>query len=259
VPSLFQISTYIKYWLEAIERHSLHSPFFFDFYTKVIRQKSTHDFSALEKLRSKLLHDNREVSYQDQGARATHHANMIRKVSEIASMSLTTAKYAALYNRIIKFYDAKCIVELGTSLGITTLYLSSKADAQVTTFEGSAPIADIARTTFDFARADNITLIEGNIDSTLPAYLQSSPRLDVAFIDANHRYEPTKRYFELLLRKSHAKTIFILDDIHYSTEMQKAWNEIIQNPLVYASVDLYRCGLVFFDPSLSRQHVVLQF
>jgi hypothetical protein len=57
----------------------------------------------------------------------------------------------------------------------------------------------------------------------------------------------------------HYKSALIIDDIHQSPEMEKAWKEIQQHALVYGSIDLYRCGIVFFDPSLNKQHVVLQF
>ncbi|MEO7991775.1 MAG: SAM-dependent methyltransferase, partial [Chryseolinea sp.] len=79
-----------------------------------------------------------------------------------------------------------------------------------------------------------------------------------AFMDANHRYEPTLRYFNILIQKMNDRGILIVDDIHYSTEMDRAWNELKQHVRVHASADLYRCGILFFDPSLNNQHVVLQ-
>ena len=102
-------------------------------------------------------------------------------------------------------------------------------------------------------------MIEGNIDTTLLSFLSSHGKIDFAFIDANHRYEPTKKYVEWIVQRTHPNSILILDDIHQSADMQKAWSEIQQHKLVYATVDLYRCGLLFFDPSLNKQHVVLQF
>jgi len=84
-------------------------------------------------------------------------------------------------------------------------------------------------------------------------------RFDLALMDANHRYAPTMRYFELLLKHVHHKSIIIADDIHLSADMEQAWRAMQQHELVYASADLYRCGILFFDPSLNKQHVVLQF
>jgi predicted O-methyltransferase YrrM len=148
---------------------------------------------------------------------------------------------------------------LGTSLGINTLYLAQKKNAKVFTFEGSETIAEIAQDTFAFASAKNIELIKGNIDSTLYSNLSRMPKADLVFMDANHQYAPTLKYFQSLLMKIHHESIIILDDIHSSPGMEKAWKEIRQHDLVYTSIDLYRCGILFFDPSLTKQHVVLQF
>ena len=86
----------------------------------------------------------------------------------------------------------------------------------------------------------------------------SSEQEFLAFMDANHRYEPTIRYFELLLKKVHEKSVLIVDDIHHSCDMEKAWKEMQRHRLVYGSADLFRCGILFFDPSLNKQHVILQ-
>ncbi|MCW5912649.1 MAG: SAM-dependent methyltransferase, partial [Cyclobacteriaceae bacterium] len=69
-------------------------------------------------------------------------------------------------------------------------------------------------------------------------------------------HTPTTRYFELLAKRIQTKGIIALDDIYHSPEMAKAWHELRRHPLVYGSVDLFRCGLLFFDPVLNRQHYV---
>jgi hypothetical protein len=78
-------------------------------------------------------------------------------------------------------------------------------------------------------------------------------------MDANHRYQPTLQYFERLLPKINETSIVVLDDIHYSREMEQAWQELKKHRIVYGSADLFRCGILFFDPSLNKQHVILQY
>ena len=259
MPLTFQIKSFLTYWLDAVNKHSLHSPFFFDFYTKVVAsRKSDTDFASIEKLREKLLASTDTVQVVDLGAGSRTLRDNTRKVGDIASTSLSSPKYAALYARIVSHLRCQNIIELGTSLGINTVDLAS-AGGRVTTFEGAPEILNYARSTFEFAGARNITTQEGNIDQTLPSFLQSSGKIDLAFMDANHRYEPTMRYAGLLIGRMHVGSILILDDIHYSAEMESAWHALQKHPLVYASADLYRCGILFFDPSLNKQHVVLQF
>lgn len=251
----------MRYWLDAVDEHSLHSPFFFDLYTHVLRpgSASTAPYQGIEQLRQKLLQDQRTIPRSTFGAGSAALAETLPSIASIARTSLSPARYLACYARLIEHLRLQSVVELGTSLGISGLYLAHTPGTTVTTFEGSPEIADTARSTFEFLGAQNIKLLEGNIDTTLPAWLQGIRTLDVAFVDANHRYDATLRYFQWLLPRFHARSVVIFDDIHHSAEMEKAWHNIRTNKLVYGSVDLYRCGMVFFDPSLNRQHHVVQF
>lgn len=248
----------MNYWLDAVNEHSLHSPFLYDLYEKVIKAE-TESFPDIESLRAKLLEDHREIEVTDLGAGSKHTPHPKRLISEIAKNSLSESKFSALYLRLARHINAKTIIELGTSLGINTLYLAKQKDSHVFTFEGSDSIADIAEISFEFGSANNIELIRGNIDTTLYSNLSRMPKADLVFMDANHQYAATKKYFEWLMMKIHHKSILILDDIHDNPGMERAWRELRKHDLVYVSIDLYRCGILFFDPSLNKQHVVLQF
>lgn len=252
----FRMRSFISWWLNAVDEHSLHSPFFFDFYTRQIKARASQgEFRHIESYRRKFLGDHRILPLNDLGAGAHQKP---RKISTVARTSLSAERFSALYLRIANYFNASSIIELGTALGINTLYLAEKEDANVTTFEGSPALADLAGATFASADKKNVSIIVGNIDQTLPDFLQQIRRLDFAFMDANHRYDPTVRYFEWLLRKMHERSVLIIDDIHYSPEMEAAWTYVKRHRLVYGSADLFRCGIVFFDPSLNKQHVILQ-
>lgn len=258
---LFQIKSYVNHWLDSVDEHSIHSPFFFDFYNKVIKLDNPDDqeFNAFEELRRKLLVNNLEVTMEDLGARSLHFDNNTRTLSQIAATSLSPASYCRLYSRIIHYIDATQIVELGTSMGITTLYLAQKDNVHVTTFEGNSSMVNVALTHFEYFDKKNIALIEGNIDSQLSEFLLSPRKIHFVLMDANHRYEPSIRYFNLLSRRMADKGVIVMDDIYYSEEMNRAWKELCNHQLVYGSVDLFRCGLLFFDPALNRQHYTWAF
>ena len=246
----------MSYWLNAVDEHSLHSPFFFDFYTGVVKGKSK-PLEQAEALRQKLLKDKRVITVNDFGTGWS--SGSARKIASIAKSSLSSQRFSSLYHRIISKYQHRVVIELGTSLGINTLYLAKSEDVNVVTLEGSQEIAQLAELTFQFAGASNIRLLEGNIDATLSSYLQAIRKFDFAFVDANHTYDATMKYFNLFTGKLHEKSVIVIDDIHHSKSMEKAWHAIISNKLVYGSIDLYRCGILFFDPSLNKQHVILQF
>jgi predicted O-methyltransferase YrrM len=255
VQNLFRVKSFLSHWLDTVDEHSLHSPFFFDFYRKVIKGKNDGDsFIEIEKTRSRLLSNRSTLQVKDLGAASAHFNTGDRSISKVASTSLSKEKQCALFYRIIKYFNAKNILELGTSMGITTLYLAKGEETKVTTFEGNPDMINIALTNFESFNKKNITLVKGNIDETLHDYLQNPAKIDFALIDANHRYEPTVRYFNLLARRMGDHGVMVIDDIYHSEEMAKAWNELKKHDLVYASVDLFRCGLLFFDLNLNKQH-----
>jgi predicted O-methyltransferase YrrM len=257
VSKFFQAKAFLSYWLNCVDEHSLHSPFFYDFHTKVVKKKAQLNPEA-ENLRKQLLNSTQTIDINDLGAGSVINSRQ-RQIKDIAKHSLSDAKFSALYSRVIQFYHCKHIIELGTCLGINTLYLAESPNTHLSTFEGAEALINLSKDTFAFAKANHIKMIEGNLDETLEAYLRNNSKIDFAFVDANHTYEAAMRYFRLILKASHEKTIIVFDDIHLNAGMEKAWNEMKNDSLVYASADLFRCGFIFLDPSLNRNHKVLQF
>lgn len=198
---------------------------------------------------------------EDFGAGSRVDSHKQRKVSAIAKAALKPKKFGQLLYRIVKYYQPKTILELGTSLGITTSYLASgNTYAKVITMEGAASVANVARKNFTSLDLKNIELVEGNFDITLPSVIQRKDVIDLAFIDGNHRKEPTLNYFNQLLSKTNEQSILIFDDIHWSEEMEEAWNEIKQHASVTLTIDLFFIGLVFFrKENKVKQHFEVRF
>ena len=256
-----QFIAYLNHWLNEVSSHSLQAPFIYNLYTKfILNDFNKSNFELIEKTRKKLVQSNLLVSPTSWGAPSTVHTNKSKvKVSTIAKEGLTKPKISRLLARLIEYNDSKNIIELGTSFGLNTLYLANKTDSSVTTFEGSADIADIALTNFEYFKKQNIKLVTGNIDSTLPDFTNSRISIDFAYLDANHRYQPTIKYFETILKRMHDNSILVVDDIYWSKEMTKAWNEIKEHPQVTHTLDLFSVGIVFLKPDLIKTHYRLMF
>lgn len=251
--TLFQVNSRIRHWLYEVDDHSIHSPFFYDLYTKLVARKHKDGLFALEDLRRDLEANRTVLEVEDFGSGAGKKPGK-RTIREIARTSLTPERWALFFHDLVHYVKAMRIVELGTSLGLTTLYLAQKKDATIYTFEGSHAIANVALTNFEWANRKNIKVIEGNLNNTLHRFLEPTDKIDFVLMDANHRYLPTLEYYRLLTRRLKASSVVVIDDIHSSEEMEKAWNEIRTDTLVYGSVDLFRCGLLFFDPALNKPH-----
>lgn len=257
---LSRVFDFIKFRFKSGNQHSIHSPFVFSLYTEVIR-KNVHEelFIPIEEHRTELTLNNTKIDTEDFGAGNSKKSR--KRISSIAKRSLKPPRQSRLLYRLINHFQPKTIIELGTSLGTTTSYLAQGIDesSNIITFEGSKSIADVALDQFKSNQINNIELVIGNIDETLPKRLQTLKEIDFVFFDANHRYEPTLRYFKECLNKSHEDSVFIFDDIYWSSEMKKAWQDIIKDESITISIDLYHIGLVFFRKKQPKQHFTLRF
>jgi predicted O-methyltransferase YrrM len=258
------LSKFISYKLHAsnAKGHGVHSPFVYDFIRKVLLDKRNfYAYEAIELCRNEMLKDQRVLLVEDFGAGSRVRKTNQRSISEIAHSSLKPKKFSQLIFRIVNYYSPEMILELGTSLGITTSYLATaNSNAHVTTMEGSNEIAIIAKSNFDKMQLKNVSIIVGNFDDTLPAFLETENTFDLVFIDGNHRQEPTLRYFNQFLPKIHENSILIFDDIHWSGEMEAAWKEIQQHPQVMVTIDLFFIGIVFFRrENKVKQHFSINF
>lgn len=261
----FQLAKkYLHYYITASngKGHGIHSPFVFDFIKNVLRDKKQYDwYDIIETGRQRLLKQPAQIEVEDFGAGSAVIKTKMRIVADIATSSLKPKKYAQLLSRIVNHYKPVNIVELGTSFGITTSYLAAgNAGGKVYTVEGSAAIAEIAQKTFERTGFKNIELLAGNFNKVLPDLLTRLQSVDLAFVDGNHRKEPTLNYFKQLLAHSNHSAILIFDDIHWSADMEAAWAEIKQHPSVTLTVDLFFIGLVFVNPDFKiPQHFSIRF
>jgi predicted O-methyltransferase YrrM len=250
---------YLRYRITASngKGHGIHSPFVFNFITGILNDKTVYqDYHKVESLRGKLLRDQTKLKIEELGAGSTAGNAPARTVSSIAKYAAKSKKYGQLLYRVVKHYQPQTIIELGSSLGLTTSYFSlANPNAKIFTLEGSPEIANLARQNFKALELQNIKLVEGNFDNTLPAILYQVPTVDLVFVDGNHRKEPTENYFHWLLSKVHNDTILVFDDIHWSPGMEKAWDHIKSHLAVRCSIDLFFLGIVFFRQQFKeRQH-----
>lgn len=253
---------YLHYFLTASngKGHGVHSPFVYELIRNVLMDKEIYPiYTIAEQYRKRLLNDETLIEVKDLGAGSRVHATKKRKICDIARTSLKSAKFGKLLFRLAKYYQYKNILEFGTSLGVTTTYLSG-TDSRIITMEGADTVADQAAQHFNRLGNADIKIIRGNFDHTLSAALNTMPSIDMAFIDGNHRYEPTITYVSQLLPHLHEYSCLILDDIHWSSEMEKAWEDVKKLPEATLTIDLFFIGLVFFrNDFYQKQHFSIRF
>ena len=259
--SLFFVKKYILYLLKSKNIHSAQSPFLYEFLSKILYKNTNEkDYQKIELTRKKLLRSSKKIKIQDFGAGSCINQNQTRKIKDIAKNSSKRKKYSQLLHRIVKFYESKNILELGTSLGISSLYLAKgNKQAKVYTLEGCPETSKQAQLNFNFNNASNINLILGEFDSTLSNTLDKMKNIDLVFIDGNHQQNATISYFEKCLNYAHNDTIFIFDDIYWSIGMENAWKKIKSHSKTTLTIDLFHIGIVFIKSELSKENNIIRY
>jgi predicted O-methyltransferase YrrM len=237
--------------------HGIHSPFLFSFLTEGLYKKIPINemIKDIYLLRTRLLKKNEILNIEDLGAGSLYLRTKERKISDIVRFSSSEPKYGMLLYKIVNYFKSEIVIELGTCLGLGTMYLASGNESgRVFTIEGSQSLLRLAKKNFQDLNMTNIFVKHGNFDEVLPAMLKENGKFDLMFIDGNHRKKSILNYFYISLSFARDNSVMIFDDIRWSEEMFEAWSEIIQNENVRISLDLFKIGIIFFCKKLNIQH-----
>ena len=248
----FQLAKkYLQYWVKSSNSrgHGVHSPFVFDFITQVLKSPSKDKllFKEIELLRKTLRQSGEELTVVDLGAGSVKGNASKRTVGSIAKNAAKSPKFGQLLYKMAVYYRMETILELGTSLGLTTRYLAlANPTHGVISIEGSPEIAKYAKQLLIKESKDNIDLIVGDFAEKLSGALVKMKGRKMIFFDGNHQYHSTLDYFNQSLKYCGEDDIMIFDDIHWSEGMEKAWQEIKNFKEVSCTIDLFFVGIVFF-------------
>lgn len=255
---------YLVYLLRAKTRHGIHSPFVYSFIEDILHDKTEYpDYKIVENHVANLKQSRNVLEIVDfgSGKDKSKYRTYFRRVKEVAKTAAITQKHGRLLYRLVKHFQPATMFELGTSVGISTMYQAKgNPNAQFTAIEGCASLSMIAQDSFDKTGCENVSLKTAQFQIILPTLLNDlNKTLDYAFIDGDHTYAGTMNYFELLKKQIGKDSMLIFHDIHWSREMDKAWNELKRDPDVSVTIDLYFMGIVFFKKELSKQDFILKF
>ncbi len=254
---------YLKYRLGARSKFKVHSPFVYTFYTEVILDKNSRDtYDAIEKQRRSLLRQRSLLETTDfgTGSRNNEYKIRFRQVKNVTRHSSISPKYGKLIHRLVEFNKPDDVLEVGTAMGISSLYIATAAPkSNFVTMEGCAMIAEKAMENFNSFGINNIELAMGNFDRLLEKTLIKFDKLDFVLMDGNHRCVPTLAYYNHIRPKLHAGSMVVIDDIHWSKGMEEAWDEIRNRDEVSVSIDLFRVGILLFMEDIAKEHFVLKF
>ncbi|WP_338840418.1 class I SAM-dependent methyltransferase [Flavobacterium ginsenosidimutans] len=261
---LFQIKSYLKFLWNSKNEHAVHSPFVFNLLTKCFYDKKAKpEYAILKKYRKSLLENKNFIEVTDFGAGSKVFKSNKRQISKIAQTAGISPKRAELLFRVTNYFQPKNILEIGTSLGLATsaLALGSRSlgtKAKVVTIEGCPNTANVAQNYLAEFDCNNVENVISEFESFLISENIQATNYNLIYFDGNHSKKATLAYFELLLPTIDNDSVWIFDDIHWSEDMEEAWEIIKNHPQVKVTIDTFQWGFVFFRREQPKEHFIIR-
>jgi predicted O-methyltransferase YrrM len=256
------LSYFLRYVLSSRHRrgHGIHSPFVYDFVSKVLYDKSRyHEYGILSSIKKELRASRKIIRVEDQGVSSKQFKKISRTLPELLKISSIPEKYGRLLFRITRHYLPDTIIELGTSIGISAMYLAmGNPHANLLSVEGNPDLCMYAAEFFEKNGLQNIHVLCSDFDDALDSLPELFSRPKMVFIDGNHQYESTIRYFQYFIQRMNMG-IIIIDDIYYSRGMQKAWKEIVTSSKESVTLDIFRMGIIIIRESITPGYYIVRF
>ncbi len=251
------LRSYFKYLIRSKNEYGVHSPFVYKLLTRCLYDKTKYpEYEILTKYRKRLIKDQTVLKVRDEGSPSRYFRSDERPVGKMAKVAGSSLKEMKLWFRLSRYFQPGRVLELGTHLGLSALAWSKGTKGLITTVEGNPVLYAYTKERLSSYIDKNVNFVLSDFED----YLSSSQeRWDLVFIDGNHTYEATVRYFHLLKNQTHNRSLLVFHDIHWSEEMERAWRDIIADPVVHVTIDLFCCGLVFFREEQFKEHFVIRF
>jgi len=257
---LFQIKAYLKFLWNSKNEHGVHSPFVFSLLTKCFYdKKSKPQYTILKNYRKSLLQNKNFIEVTDFGAGSKVFKSNRRQISKIASTAGISPKRAELLFRISNYFQPATILEIGTSLGLATSALAlGNTNAKVISLEGCPQTANQCQLQLQKFNFNNVNSIVTEFESFLISKNLQATVYNLIYFDGNHSKKATLAYFDLLLPTIDNDSVWIFDDIHWSQEMEEAWEIIKDHPKITVTIDTFQWGFVFFRYEQKKEHFVIR-
>ena len=257
---LFQIKSYLKFLWNSKNEHAVHSPFVFQLVTKCFYdRKPKPEYQVLRNYRNSLLENKNTIEVTDFGAGSKVFKSNSRQISKIAKTAGITQKRAELLFRITNYFQPESVLEIGTSLGLATSALAlGNKKSKIITLEGCPETAKIAQDQLQKFNINNVESVAKEFKTYFENCQLSTVNYQLIYFDGNHSKKATLDYFEILLPTITNETIWIFDDIHWSAEMEEAWEIIKTHSKVIVTIDTFQWGLVFFRKEQEKEHFVIR-
>lgn len=227
MPKIYRLSrtgTRILYKVRHHKGHGIHSPFVFNFITKVIEEKSA--YYAYNDIREFLI--------------------------SLPEMTFNETKFERLLFKCLNYFNAKTILELGAGTGINTLYLTVVSKhSKCISVETNKDKNEAAKNLYK-KWGYNIQL-EKDLFPTL------DKPVDCILLNLRHYEANPAELTNYLLTSVHENSFIIIDGIRTNRKHQMLWKRLIGRDEVFVSMDLFHIGVLFFNPKYYKRNFKLSY
>ncbi len=252
---------YLRYLWHSRQLHGTHSPFVYALVENVLMdEREYYAFREIEMPREKLLASKESVEVEDFGAGSKNFNGSKRSISRMVRTGSIKPRFGRLLFRLVNEFQPNTILELGTQMGLGTLYMAKgRANARIISLEGSEQVAEKARQHLSELKIENVEVRTGRFEDTLQGSLNDLEPVDFAYVDGDHTKASTLKHYKLLKEHASPCAIMVFDDIRWSADMFEAWQEICEDEAAVLTIDLFYVGLVFFGLKMEKQGHMLRY
>lgn len=228
MPRIYKLSRTglkILYKVRHHRGHGIHSPFVYNLVRNVIEEKIP--YYAYEDLKE-YLNNTPQVSYP-------------------------ISKYNKLSFRLVNYFNAKKILEIGSGYGVNTLYITAPAkDTSCLCIETDMKKIAMAKEVHkEWSR--KIQISDKDILSDI------KEKQDCIFIDLNDSQSFDNSIVSLLPALSHQGTFIVVKGIRTNKRACTLWKRISEMEERTAMLDLFNIGIIFFNKNLYRWNYQISF
>lgn len=168
-------------------------------------------------------------------------------------------KRSSLLFRLVNHFRPTTLLEIGTSWGISTLYMyAGYPGAKQICIESDPKIVRITKEILA-ASESSIQLYCSDELESITDILQPYPTIDFIFIHRNDRPDYYRTLFERLSDKITDRTVWVIEDIHASKAIESQWKQLASHKEAKVTMDLYDFGLIFCNQKLNKQDYIVAF
>ena len=221
------IGSYLKYLVQRKSKYSIHSPFVYEFMTKVANDSgSNRDYDTL--LRISRLLDGKK------------YPNRRRR------------KQARLLYRLVRFLEPETVLTFGKISALNTSALAL-GDLQTKVYlEQSLDFLE----TLNSMGVVNVNLIRRDGDEEEQFEQQNTGCVYYSLDDFG---DDSWNNLEDGFGEVDEDTVLVFEGIHHSRHTEAAWEAVKASEDVSISMDLYCIGIIFFREGIEKQDFVLKY